>query len=140
MPDVVTLPLPNFDNASSSDTHGGFSPNENVFEPLVKNAVDPHIMVEVAQPAEPVEQIHVRSCVENVNLSCDEMDLVVDNGASTHAISRSGLFSTYEISDFGVVCRRNNGQVNIIRIGDIFVETSNETTLDLKIVKHILEF
>lgn len=52
MPDVVTLPLPNFDNASSSNTHGGFSPNENVFEPLVKNAVDPHIMVEVAQPAE----------------------------------------------------------------------------------------
>ena len=68
MPDVVTLPLPIFDNASSSTTQGGFAPNENVaehlaedvVEPLVENVVDPPVVAEVAQPAEPVEQIHVR--------------------------------------------------------------------------------
>lgn len=32
------------------------------------------------------------SCVENVNLSCDEMDWVVDSDASTHATSRFDLF------------------------------------------------
>ena len=47
-------------------------------------------------------------CVENINLSCDEMDWVVDSGASTHATSRRDLFSTYEIGDFGVVRMRNN--------------------------------
>ena len=31
------------------------------------------------------------------------MDWVVDNGVSTHATSRRGLFSTYETSDFGIV-------------------------------------
>ena len=30
--------------------------------------------------------------VENVNLSCDDMDWVVDSGASTHATSRRDLF------------------------------------------------
>lgn len=29
-------------------------------EPLVENVVDPPIVTEIAQPAEPVEQIHVR--------------------------------------------------------------------------------
>lgn len=34
------------------------------------------------------------SYLENVNLSCDEMDWVVDIGASTHATSRHDIFST----------------------------------------------
>ncbi|WJX13388.1 hypothetical protein P8452_03779 [Trifolium repens] len=77
--------------------------------------------------------------VENVNLSCDEMDWVVDSGASTHATSRRDLFSTYETGDFGVVRMGNNGQANVIGIGDVCVETSNGTTLVLKGVKHIPE-
>ncbi|KAI5446846.1 hypothetical protein KIW84_014618 [Lathyrus oleraceus] len=68
MPGIVTLPLPNFDNASSSTTRGGLITNENVaelpienmVEPLIDNVVDPLIMIEVVQPAEPVEKIHVR--------------------------------------------------------------------------------
>lgn len=35
-------------------------PVENVVEPLIDNVVDPPIVAEVAQPAEPLEQIHVR--------------------------------------------------------------------------------
>ncbi|WJX48823.1 hypothetical protein P8452_35337 [Trifolium repens] len=77
--------------------------------------------------------------VENVNLSCDDMDWVVDSGASTHATSRRDLFSTYETGDFGVVRMGNNGQANVIGIGDVCVETSNGTTLVLKGVKHIPE-
>lgn len=64
MSGVVTLPQSNFDNASSSTTRGGFAPNENVVEPLIENVVYPHIVAEVAQPAKPVEQIHVRRSVK----------------------------------------------------------------------------
>lgn len=68
IPGGVTPSLPNIDNVRSSTPHGGFAPNENVDEhpvknvvgPLVKNIVDPSIVAEVVQPAEPVEQIHVR--------------------------------------------------------------------------------
>jgi hypothetical protein len=55
-------------------------------------------------------------CVENVNISCDEMDWVVDSGAFTHATSRRDLFSTYETGDFRVVRMGNNGQANVIGI------------------------
>lgn len=55
-------------------------------------------------------------CVDNVNLSYDDMDLVVDSGAYTHATSRRDLFSTYENTDFGVVHMGNNGKANVIRI------------------------
>ncbi|KAI5384190.1 hypothetical protein KIW84_071266 [Lathyrus oleraceus] len=69
--DVVTFPLPIFDNARSSTIRGGLTTNENVaehpienvIEPLVDNIVDPPIVDEVAQPAEPVEQIDVRRSV-----------------------------------------------------------------------------
>lgn len=77
------------------------------------------------------------SCVENINISCDKMDWVVINGASTHATLRRDVFSTHETSDFGVVCMGNNGQANVIEIGDICVKTRNGITLILKGVKHI---
>ncbi|GAA0139832.1 hypothetical protein LIER_01302 [Lithospermum erythrorhizon] len=77
---------------------------------------------------------------QNVNLSCDEMDWVVDSGGSTHATSRHDLFSSYETGDFGVVRMENNGQASVIRIGDICVKTSNGTPLVLKGVKHIPDF
>lgn len=68
MPDVVTLSLSNFDNVGSSTAHGVFAPNENVAEhlvedvvvPLVENVVDHPIIAELAQPDEPVKQIHIR--------------------------------------------------------------------------------
>ena len=46
---------------------------------------------------------------------------MVDSGVSTHATSRRDLFSTYETYDFGVVRMGNNGQANVIRIGDVCV-------------------
>lgn len=60
---VVTLPMPNFNNASSSTSRGGLTTYENVVEPLVYNVVDPLIVAEVAQPTESVEKIHVRRLV-----------------------------------------------------------------------------
>lgn len=41
MLDVVTSKLHNFDNASSSITHGGFAPNENVVDHPIENMVKP---------------------------------------------------------------------------------------------------
>lgn len=55
-------------------------------------------------------------CVENVNLSCGEMDWVVDSGAFTHTTSKRGMFSTYETGDFRVVRMGINGQANVIGI------------------------
>lgn len=74
---------------------------------------------------------------ENVNLSCDEVDWVVDSGASTHATSQRDLFSTYEAGDFGIVRMGNNDQAKVVGMGNVCVETSNGTTLALKGVKHI---
>lgn len=69
--DIVTLSMPNFDNARSSTAHGGFSLNENVVEylvenlvePLIENVIDLLVVAEVAQSTEPVEQFHVRRSV-----------------------------------------------------------------------------
>lgn len=69
--DVVTFPLPNFDNVGLSTAHGGSAPNENVVEhpvedvvePLIENVVDPSVIAEVVKPDEPVERIHVRRSV-----------------------------------------------------------------------------
>ncbi|KAI5421240.1 hypothetical protein KIW84_044901 [Lathyrus oleraceus] len=66
--DVVTFPLPNFDNVGKSTAHGGSAPNENVVEhpvedvvePLIENVVDPLVIAKVVKPNEPVERIHVR--------------------------------------------------------------------------------
>lgn len=41
MSDVITLPLPNFDNVRSSNDHGDSSSNENVAKPPVENVVEP---------------------------------------------------------------------------------------------------
>lgn len=71
MPVVITLPQPNFDIVGSSTAHGGSTLNENVaehrvedvVEPRVENSVDPPVIVEVAQPDEPDEKIHVKRSV-----------------------------------------------------------------------------
>lgn len=96
MLDVVTLSLPNFYNAISSTAHGGFSPNENVsehpvedvVEPLVENVMDPYVIVEVAQSDEPIEQIHVRRSVRQMQ----------------HAISNDFLvYLSEDACDVGIV-------------------------------------
>lgn len=54
------------------------------------------------------------SYVENVNLSRDKTDWVVDSGTYAHATSRHDIFLTYETDDFGVIRTKNNRQANVI--------------------------
>jgi hypothetical protein len=65
------------------------------------------------------------------------MTWIPDSGATIHATSRRDLFTNYTTSDFGVVKIGNNDREQIIRRGDVYLETENGTTLVLKSVRHV---
>ena len=60
-----------------------------------------------------------------------------DSGAIIHATSCRNLFTSYTLSDFGVVKIGNDDRAKIIGKGDVHLETTNGTRLILKSVGHV---
>lgn len=72
-----------------------------------------------------------------INLANHETSWVIDSGASTHATSRKDFFTSYTPGRFGFVKMGNDGEAEVVGIGDVCLETSNGSKLILKDVKHI---
>jgi hypothetical protein len=70
-------------------------------------------------------------------LDSDDMTWIPDSGATIHATSHRELFTNYTAGDFGVVKIGNNDRAQIIRRGDVHLETKNSTTLVRKSVRHV---
>ena len=80
----------------------------------------------------------------NITIVCDEgcvslvaqdINWVIDSGASFHVTSHGDFFRSYSAGDFGNVRMGNNDTSKIVGIGDICLETSIGSKLILKDVK-----
>jgi hypothetical protein len=61
---------------------------------------------------------------DTINLADgDDMTWISDRGATKHATSHRELFTNYTAGDFGVVKMGNNDRAQIIRRGDVHLET-----------------
>uniref|UniRef100_A0A2N9EW40 Integrase catalytic domain-containing protein n=1 Tax=Fagus sylvatica TaxID=28930 RepID=A0A2N9EW40_FAGSY len=62
---------------------------------------------------------------------------VIDSAASYHVTPRREFFTSYKAGNLGRVKMGNKSYADIVRIGDICVETNTGYTLKLKDVRHI---
>ena len=77
------------------------------------------------------------ACDENViNFVSHETRWIVDTGASFHVTPRKEFFSSYTPGDFGVLKMGNDGEIRVIGIGTVCLETNNGSRLVLSNVKH----
>ena len=67
----------------------------------------------------------------------NEIEWVIDTGASYHATPRRDLFATYKAGDFGNVKMGNDSFSKICGVGDICITTNVGCTLVLKDVRHV---
>ena len=72
-----------------------------------------------------------------VSLATQDINWVIDSGASFHVTSHSDFFTSYRTGDFGNVRMRNSGVSKIVGIGDVCLETSIGNKLVLKNVRHV---
>ena len=66
-----------------------------------------------------------------------DIDSVIDTGASYHATPQREYFSTYRAINFGIIRMGNTGTSEIVGIGDIHLQTSLGYKLVLKDVRHV---
>jgi len=71
-----------------------------------------------------------------INVAYDDSSWVVDSGANFHVTSRKDFFSSYTLSDFGLLKIGNNDTSKVISIGTVCLKTSNAIKLILKNVMH----
>ena len=74
-----------------------------------------------------------------VNLACQDSTWVVDTTTLFHITARRDFFSSYTSDSFGWFRMRNETKCEIVRIGDVELETSIGCKLVLKNVKHVPE-
>ena len=70
---------------------------------------------------------------------CQDLEWVIDTGASYHATPRREFFATYRFGNFGVVKMGNYGTADIIGMGDIHLKTNLGCKLVLKDVRHVVD-
>ena len=74
----------------------------------------------------------------SVNLIGQDMDWVIDSGASFHVTSQAGFFTSYSQGEFGNVCMGNEDVTKIVGMGDISLETNiGCKKLLLRDVRHV---
>ena len=73
----------------------------------------------------------------SVNLIGQEMDWVINSGASFHVTSRADFFTSYLQGEFGNVCMGNEDVSKIVGMGDICLETNIVCKLLLRDVRHV---
>ncbi|KAA8529367.1 hypothetical protein F0562_033834 [Nyssa sinensis] len=87
------------------------------------------------------DEVVVLSCGEEECLHVgNEIDWVVDTGASYHAIYNKEFFTSYKAGDFGTVKMGNTSHSKIVGIGDVRIRTSVGCTMTLGDVGNEIEW
>ncbi|URD72826.1 Retrotransposon protein [Musa troglodytarum] len=73
------------------------------------------------------------------SFSSQDLEWIIDTGASYHATPRREFFTTYRSGNFGVVKMGNHGTADIIGMGDIHIKTNLGCKLVLKDVRHVVD-
>ena len=73
----------------------------------------------------------------SVNLIGQEMDWVIDSGASFHVTSQADFFTSYSQDEFGNVRMGNEDVLRIVGMGDICLKTNIGCKLLLRYVRHV---
>ena len=73
----------------------------------------------------------------SINMISQEMDWVIDSGASFHVTSRADFFTSYSQGEFGNVRMGNEDVSKIVGMGDICLETNIGCKLLLRYVRHV---
>ncbi|KAA8537952.1 hypothetical protein F0562_027468 [Nyssa sinensis] len=84
------------------------------------------------------DEVVVLSCGEEECLHVgNEIEWVVDTGASYHATYNKEFFTLYKAGDFGTVKMDNTSHSKIVGIGDVCIRTSVGCTMTLRDVRHV---
>ncbi|URD81740.1 hypothetical protein MUK42_22233 [Musa troglodytarum] len=75
---------------------------------------------------------------ENTTTTVQDLEWIIDTGASYHATPRREFFTTYRSENF-VVKMGNHSTVDIISMGDIHIKTNLGCKLVLKDVRHVVD-
>lgn len=95
---------------------------------------------EVAAVASGEDIILFTECVDQcLATTSNQVDWVVDTGASYHATPRREFFTSYRTGDLGVIRMGNNGVFKICGIEEVVVQTREGSRLILKEVRHVLD-
>ena len=70
---------------------------------------------------------------------CQNLEWVIDTGASYHATPQREFFVTYSSKYFDVIKMGNYGTIDIIGMGDIHIKTNFDYKLVLKDVRHVVD-
>ncbi|KAA8526119.1 hypothetical protein F0562_007781 [Nyssa sinensis] len=69
----------------------------------------------------------------------NEIEWVVDTGASYHATYNKEFFTSYRVGDFGTVKMGNTSHSKIVGIDDVCIRTSVGCMMTLRDVRHVLD-
>ncbi|KAA8550233.1 hypothetical protein F0562_001917 [Nyssa sinensis] len=84
------------------------------------------------------DEVVVLSCGEEECLHVgNEIEWVVDTGASYHATYNKEFFTSYKAGDFGTVKMGNTSHSKIVGIGDVCIRTSVGYMMTLRDVRHV---
>ncbi|KAA8534394.1 hypothetical protein F0562_031911 [Nyssa sinensis] len=84
------------------------------------------------------DEVVVLSCGEEGCLHVgNEIEWVVDTGASYHATYNKEFFTSYKAGDFGTVQIGNTSHSKIVGIGDVCIRTSVGCMMTLRDVRHV---
>ncbi|KAA8523891.1 hypothetical protein F0562_010314 [Nyssa sinensis] len=84
------------------------------------------------------DEVVVLSCGEEECLHVgNEIEWVVDTGASYHATYNKEFFTSYKAGDFGTVKMGNTSHSKIVGIGDVCIRTSVGCMMTLRDVRHV---
>ncbi|KAA8515633.1 hypothetical protein F0562_018756 [Nyssa sinensis] len=84
------------------------------------------------------DKVVVLSCGEEECLHVgNEIEWVIDTGASYHATYNKEFFTSYKAGDFGTVKIGNTIHSKIVGIGDVCISTSVGCTMTLRDVRHV---
>ncbi|KAA8542749.1 hypothetical protein F0562_023901 [Nyssa sinensis] len=84
------------------------------------------------------DEVVVLSCGKEECLHVgNEIEWVVDTGASDHATYNKEFFISYKEGDFGTVKMGNTSHSKIVGIGDVCIRTSVGCTMTLRDMRHV---
>ena len=72
-----------------------------------------------------------------LSCECQDLEWVVDMGASYHASPHRGSFCTYRNGQFGIIRMGNKGTTDSVGIGDVKIKTNLGYKMMLKDVRHV---
>ncbi|RDX66455.1 hypothetical protein CR513_54773, partial [Mucuna pruriens] len=80
-----------------------------------------------------------RVTTATVNFVSDENMWIIDSGATLHVTQRKQFFTSYTISDFGVLKMGNDGVTKVIAFGNVCLLTNTGMQLWLRGIKYALD-